>query len=166
MLKASKYCYCQCMLLCQQILLCQCSWPVVRQKCTYGNIVVSELLCVRVATLIGNKYASIPRVLSYDNTCWHNCQDFYSIVLDICLALTTAQAKKIFFLMDTPLAKTLVRASWRANPILVCDMICRCLLYDCGMWCGRELYVLGDLHLVIWFIDIFFTIVGCDAAEN
>ena len=24
-------------LLCQQILLCQCSCPVVRQKCTYGN---------------------------------------------------------------------------------------------------------------------------------
>ena len=23
-----------------------------------------------------------------------NCQDFYSIVLDVCLALTTAQAKK------------------------------------------------------------------------
>ena len=24
----------------------------------------------------------------------HNCQDFYSIVLDTCLALTTAQANK------------------------------------------------------------------------
>ena len=34
------------------------------QKCTYGNMAESELLCVRVATLLRNKYASILRVMS------------------------------------------------------------------------------------------------------
>ena len=32
---------------CQQTLLSQYSWPVVRQKCTYGNMVESEFLCVK-----------------------------------------------------------------------------------------------------------------------
>ena len=32
-------------------MLCECSGPVARQKCTYGNMAESELLCVRVATL-------------------------------------------------------------------------------------------------------------------
>ena len=30
----------------------ECSTPVVRQKCTYGNMAESKLLCVRVATLL------------------------------------------------------------------------------------------------------------------
>ena len=37
---------------------------VVRQKCTYGNVAESELPCVRVATLLRSKYASILRVMS------------------------------------------------------------------------------------------------------
>ena len=36
--------YYQRMLLCQQILLCQCFPPVVRQKCTYVNMARSECL--------------------------------------------------------------------------------------------------------------------------
>ena len=38
--------------------------PAMRQKCSYGNIAESELLCLRVATLFRNKYASILRVMS------------------------------------------------------------------------------------------------------
>ena len=66
----------------------------------------SELVFVKVATLLRNKYASILRVISYGITC-QNCQDFYFVVLDICLALTNAQAKNI----DIALAITLVRRS-------------------------------------------------------
>ena len=36
----------------------------VRQKCTHGNMAECELLCVGVATLLRNKYASILRVIS------------------------------------------------------------------------------------------------------
>ena len=54
----------------------------------------SELLCVRVATLLRSKYAIILRVMSQDSTCCQNCQYFYCIDLDICLALATAQKKK------------------------------------------------------------------------
>ena len=36
----------------------------VRQKYIYRNTAESELLCVRVATLLGNKYAGILRVMS------------------------------------------------------------------------------------------------------
>ena len=54
----------------------------------------SEVLCVGVATLLRNKYASILRVISYGCTCSQNCQDFYFIVLDICLVLTTVQGGK------------------------------------------------------------------------
>ena len=47
--------------------------PAVRQKCTFGNMAESELLCVRVATSLRNKYAHIrqymlselPRFLFY-----------------------------------------------------------------------------------------------------
>ena len=46
------------------MLLCQYSGPVVRQECTYENMAESELLCVRVATLLRNKYASILKVMS------------------------------------------------------------------------------------------------------
>ena len=101
------------------------------EKCTYRNMAVSELLCVRVTTLLGCKYASILRVMSQDSK-FQNCKDFYFNVLDISLALTTTQAKQH---IDIALDITLVRASWRGNPIL----ICRCLLYDCGIWCSQEL---------------------------
>ena len=60
----------------------------------------------------------------------------FFIVLDIFLALTTAWTKNIAIVQ----AITLVRTSWRANPV-ICDVVCRCLLYDCKMWCSRELYV-------------------------
>ena len=53
----------------------------------------SELLCARVAALLRNKYASILRVMSKGSTP-QNYQKFYFNVLDICLALNTAQAKK------------------------------------------------------------------------
>ena len=33
--------------LCQQILLCQCSWQVVGEKYTFGNMAERELLCER-----------------------------------------------------------------------------------------------------------------------
>ena len=66
----------------------------------------SKLICVKVATLLRSKYASILRVMSQGYTCQY-CQDFYFIVLDICLALTTAQAKNIAI----ALAITLVRTS-------------------------------------------------------
>ena len=32
-----------------------CSCPVARQKCTYGNMAESELLCVRVTILLRKK---------------------------------------------------------------------------------------------------------------
>ena len=66
------------MLLCQRTLLLpvNAAKPAVRQKCTYGNMAESELLCVRVATLLRNKYASILRVISLGSTC-QNCQDFF-----------------------------------------------------------------------------------------
>ena len=51
-------------MLCQQILLSQCSLPVERHKCAYGNVAESKLLCVGVATLLRKKYASVLRVLS------------------------------------------------------------------------------------------------------
>ena len=51
------------------------------------------------------------------------------IVLDICLDLTAAQAKKKKPI-DIALAITLVWTSERANPILICDVICRCLRYN------------------------------------
>ena len=38
--------------------------PAVRQKCTYGNMAESELICVIDATLLRNKYARILRVMS------------------------------------------------------------------------------------------------------
>ena len=43
-----------------QILLLpvKAAMPAVRQKYTYRNMAESELLCVRVATLHGNKYKS------------------------------------------------------------------------------------------------------------
>ena len=119
--KASKYCHANAL-------------TVVRQK-KNGNMAESELLCVRVAPLLRSKYASILRVMAKGNSC-QNCQDFYFIVLDICHALTITQAKNIAI----ALAITLVRSSWRANPVLICDVICRCHLYDCEMWCSRELY--------------------------
>ena len=37
--------------------------PVVSQKCTYGNMAESELLCVSVATLVRSKNASTLRVM-------------------------------------------------------------------------------------------------------
>ena len=64
-------------------------------ECIYGNMVERELLCVRVATLLRNKYASILRVISYGSTCQNFHVFFYSIVLGIYLALTTAQQPKI-----------------------------------------------------------------------
>ena len=67
----------------------------------------SELLCVRVATLLRNKYASILRMMSQGRTCSQSCQDYCFIVLAIGLALTTAQAKNIAI----ALAITLVRTS-------------------------------------------------------
>ena len=57
-----------------------------------------------------------------------NSQDFYSIVLDICLALTTVQTKSC-----RCSGHNLGKDKMRANPILICDVICRSLLYDCGM---------------------------------
>ena len=59
-----------------------------------------------------------------------------------CLSLTTDHADN----KAIALAITLVRRSWRANPILICDVticdvICRYLLYDCEMWCIHELYI-------------------------
>ncbi len=46
---------------------------------------VESKLLLRVATLLRNKYASITKSDVISNTC-QNCQDFYPIVLDICLA--------------------------------------------------------------------------------
>ena len=54
-----------------------------------------ELLCVRVATLFRNKCASILRVIHRTVHAVRIVKVFfYFIVLDICLALTTVQAKK------------------------------------------------------------------------
>ena len=74
----------------------------VRQKYTCGNMAESKLYC---ATLLRNKYAIILRIISYGKTC-QNCQDFYSIFLDIFLAQTTGQAK-----IEISLAINLVRTS-------------------------------------------------------
>ena len=66
----------------------------------------SELLRVRITSLLINKYASILRVMSQYSTCCRNCQEFYFIVLDIGLALTV-QAKNI----DIAMAITMIRTS-------------------------------------------------------
>ena len=47
------------------------------------------------------------KIMSQANTCYQNCQDFYSTVRDIYLALITNQAKNT----DIALAITLVRTS-------------------------------------------------------
>ena len=61
----------------------------------------SGLLCVRLASLLRNKYASIlrvmSRVMSHTIVYVRIVKIFYFNVLDICLALDTAQAKKKFF---------------------------------------------------------------------
>ena len=67
----------------------------------------SELLCVREATYLRRKYASILRVMSYGSICGLNCQYFPPIIQKIGPALTTAQAKNIAI----ALAITLVRTS-------------------------------------------------------
>ena len=82
---------------------------VVRQKWTYGNMADSELLCVEVATLLRNDYARI-RVISQGCICSQKLRFFY-FILDICLALTTAQAKKGREKNDIALAITLVWTS-------------------------------------------------------
>ena len=85
----------------------------------------SELLCVRATTLCRQtcKHTKSDVIEQYKI-----CPDFVNfIVLDICLALSSAQAKNISIV----LAITLVRT--RANPMLICDVNCRGLLYDCGM---------------------------------
>ena len=64
----------------------------MRHKCTYGNMAESKLLCVRADTLLRSKYASITKsdvIRQYVS----ELSRFYSIVLDICQALITAQAK-------------------------------------------------------------------------
>ena len=58
----------------------------MRQERIYGNMAESELLCVRVASLLRNKYASLSDVTGKT---YHNCHDFYFTVLDIVLALST-----------------------------------------------------------------------------
>ncbi len=84
---ASEYCYASgCCYASKHCYICQCSWLIVRPKCTYGNMAEIELFCVGVATLLRNKYASILRVISHSSTCYQSCQGFYSIVLDIYLA--------------------------------------------------------------------------------
>ena len=71
-----------------------------RNAQTYGNMAESELLCVWVATLLRNKYASIIRVIIIISQNW---QDFYLIVQDIYLAyLLPIEEKNI----DIALAKT------------------------------------------------------------
>ena len=52
-------------------------------------------------------------------------------------SLNYAQGKNVAI----ALAITLARTSLRASPVTICDVICRCLLYDCKMRCSRELYV-------------------------
>ena len=76
------------------------------------------------------KQISILRVISLVSTHCQNNQDFYSIIPDICLALTTAHANKIHIALAIILAWT--------SGIQICDVI----------------------------VDVFFTIVGCDAAKN
>ena len=34
----------------------------------------------------------------------------------------------------------LSKANVKSNLVLICDMICRRILYNCEMWCNRELY--------------------------
>ena len=65
----------------------------------------SELLCVRVATLRRNKYASVLRV--YHMAIHVRIVKFLFIVLGMCLALITDQAKN----MDIALAIILIRTS-------------------------------------------------------
>ena len=45
------------------------------EEIQYGDVADSELFCMRVATLLRNKYASIRKVMSSGNAC-QNCQDF------------------------------------------------------------------------------------------
>ena len=109
-------------------------------KCSYGNMAESEVLGVWVATLLRKKVTSILRVISSGSTCSWNCQDFYFIVPDIWLVLPTPRKKENRHCSGI----TFVRTNWRANPILVCDVICWCHLYDCEMWCSQKLHILRD----------------------
>ena len=58
--------------------------PDVRLKCTYGNIAAIELLCVRVATLLRNKYSSILRCDVIYKAIHQNCQDFFNSKIFAC----------------------------------------------------------------------------------
>ena len=64
----------------------------MREKCTYGNMAMSELLCVRVVTLLRNIYASVLRLCH--KACMLELPGLFFTVLDIFLALNTAQEKK------------------------------------------------------------------------
>ena len=66
----------------------------------------SELFCVRVATLLRNKYASILRVMSLGSTC-QNCQKICFIILDIFLSLNNWQGKNIDIVLAITLDKWL-----------------------------------------------------------
>ena len=56
------------------------------QKCTYRNLAESELLCVRVATLLRSKNGKHTKSDVIGRTCSQNYQYYCFIVLDICLA--------------------------------------------------------------------------------
>ena len=124
---------------CQQILLFECFWPVVSPKCWYGNKAESDLLCVKVDTLVKTKDASTVRLMSLGSICSQNCQFFVFVLLS-----------KIFVVPDISLA---LRQS-KNKKTLHGHNLCRDKLKRTQYW------------FVMWFADVFFTIVRCKTGKN
>ena len=108
--------------------------PAMRQKCTYGNMTESELLCVKVATLLRNKYASALRVSHKAMHVWIVKIFFYCSrylpSLNYCPGKNKINKHRHFS------GHNLDKGKLKSQPICV------------------------------WFVEVFFTIVGCDAAKN
>ena len=101
----------------------------MREKCTYGNKAESELLCVRVATALIKQICNhtksdvIREYVSELSKFLFYCSRYLP-------SLNNCPGKKK---ITIALAKTLVRNGRKANEIQMCDIICRCLHYDCGI---------------------------------
>ena len=111
---ASKYCYAKCS---------DCLWD--------RNAHMEGWLRVNRFGLCNSSYFTyIKTTTSHQEWCHKAAyvirKDHCFVVLDNFLAWTTS------------LAITLVRTSWWANPVPICDVICSRLLYDCKTWCSLD----------------------------
>ena len=86
---------------------------------------------------VTTKNVVMRRVMSEGSICCQNCQDYCFIVLDIFLSLSVAQAKKNSHYSGHKLSKDKLKSKGYTD--LCCD--CRCILYDCKMRSGQEIYI-------------------------